>query len=287
MHQRSALSLLTAGICAGCGTPTSPGPGDFTPTAGLVTLVSSVGAVRPAPSPDGAWLAVQLLSGGLGKLRVDGTDLTPLGGGGEPDWRRPGNLIVARSGDIIFTVDANSGATAVVRASSGFDDDPAWSPTRPEIAVQGSGNGFVLIDYPGGSLTQVPCTTPGGSPCDGEGPSFSPDGNWVAFENGLSILKVMRTGGTAVEVFRLQDRDVTEAAWAPNGRWIAFVLVDQIANTANIWVVDAAGQAAGLWQATEGSYMDFSPAWSPDSREIYFRSNRGVGPQIWRVRIAP
>jgi Tol biopolymer transport system component len=33
--------------------------------------------------------------------------------------------------------------------------------------------------------------------------------------------------------------------------------------------------------------MDFSPAWSPDSREIYFRSNRGVGPQIWRVRIAP
>jgi Tol biopolymer transport system component len=245
-----------------------------------------VEAVRPAPSADGKWVAVQSLGGGIAKLGVDGTGPIPLAGGVEPNWIRPGNLIAARAGGVIFTIDGTSGATTVVSAAGGFDDDPAWSPTRPEIAVQGSGNGFVLLAYPGGNLTQVPCTTPAGSPCDGEGPTFSPDGNSVAFENGRSILRVERTGGTAVQVFSPANYDVTEPAWSPNGAWIAFALVDQAFSTSNIWVVHATGEAAGLWQVTTGTHRDFSPAWSPDSREIYFDSNRGGITQIWRVRVA-
>ncbi len=183
-----------------------------------------------------------------------------------------------------MTVDAETHAVALVCGPGGWDDDPSWSPLGDEIAAQSSGNSVAIIAWPGGSLTTIPCLDPDHSQCDGEGPTWSPDGQWLAFEDGMDILKVARAGGTAVNLYhQIDDRDVTEAAWSPDGRWIAFVRATGVDEQNNIWILAAEGAAAGMYQVTSGACSDSQPAWSPDGLTIYFGSNRSGSSQIWKV----
>jgi TolB protein len=78
------------------------------------------------------------------------------------------------------------------------------------------------------------------------------------------------------------SRDVTQPAWSPDGRWIAFVRAAG-GEIGNIWVIDASGYALGLHQVTAGAYSDSRPAWSPDGGSIYFSSNRSGSGQIWKI----
>jgi Tol biopolymer transport system component len=214
-------------------------------------------------------------------------DTVLTGSGADPDWSdwsRKGNLIVA--GDNVFTVDAATGNVALVRANDNcFEANPTWSPSGNPIAVESAcPDRIVLLSYPGGDTSSIPCTTPNGFDCEGEGPTWSGDGNWLAFENGLQILKVQKTGGAAQIVYydTIDFKDVTQPAWSPDGKWIAFVRVDSCFTDSlfihvcyyHIWVADARGAAFGLWQITTGPYGDSDPAWSPDSKFIYFSSNR-------------
>ena len=80
----------------------------------------------------------------------------------------------------------------------------------------------------------------------------------------------------------MNSRDVTQPAWSPDGRWIAFVRAAG-GETGNIWVIDASGYAQGLHQVTSGVCSDSRPAWSPDGGTIYFSSNRSGSGQIWKV----
>jgi TolB protein len=50
----------------------------------------------------------------------------------------------------------------------------------------------------------------------------------------------------------------------------------------NIWTLKVDG--TGLTKVTQGKYFDLDPVYSPDSKHIYFSSNRGeLRPKIWRV----
>lgn len=50
----------------------------------------------------------------------------------------------------------------------------------------------------------------------------------------------------------------------------------------NIWTLKTDG--TGLTKVTQGKYFDLDPAYSPDSKYIFFSSNRGeIRPKIWRV----
>jgi Tol biopolymer transport system component len=183
----------------------------------------------------------------------------------------------------LFTVDPTTKDTAYV--GSGGDGDAVWSPSGDEIAIRSSSpNGILIIAYPSGTTSLVSCVDADG--CDGEGPTWSPDGEWIAFEDGLEILKVQRSGGTAAEVVH-RNLDLTEPSWSPDGDWIAFVGGDSTFSNTHIWVADARGEAHGLKQMTSGDVHDRNPAWSPDSRTIYFSSNRSGETQIWKVDFQP
>ncbi|MGH8015245.1 MAG: DPP IV N-terminal domain-containing protein, partial [Candidatus Zixiibacteriota bacterium] len=199
----------------------------------------------------------------------------------------------------IFTVDATSGSVNLVRINDNcFESSPVWSPSGNEIAIQSRcPDRIVLVAYPSGDTSTVPCVDTDGSECAGEGPTWSGDGNWLAFEDGLQILKVLKTGGTAQVVYDGSNpavlKDVTEPSWSPDSKWIAFVqedssFVDSMFNSdsyLHIWVSDSRGSSFGLWQVTSGPFSDRSPNWSSDSRFIYFSSNRS-GPsqhEIWKV----
>lgn len=285
---RSRASLALAAVactsvmvlCAGASPGAAPGAlRDAEPI-----MVTTDGGSHPTVSPDGQWVAFVTAAGAIAKIPAAGGDPEVLvSAGREPDWSRTGDLIVYRVDAGLFTVDAATKTVALVLDGGSWDDDPCWSPLGDEIAAQSSGNSIAIIAYPDGQLSTIPCLDPDNSSCQGEGPTWSPDGLWLAFEDGTDLLKIPRAGGTAVNLYNYVDsRDVTQPTWSPDGRWIAFRR-SAGGETGNIWVIDASGYAQGMHQVTSGVYSDSSPAWSPDGGTIYFSSNRSGSGQIWKV----
>ena len=72
---------------------------------------------------------------------------------------------------------------------------------------------------------------------------------------------------------------------SPDGNMVAFTVqtVDMGANTTptQIYTVPVSGGSA--IQITHAGFQNSRPRWSPDSRRIFFVSDRGKGSQIWSM----
>jgi dipeptidyl aminopeptidase/acylaminoacyl peptidase len=81
---------------------------------------------------------------------------------------------------------------------------------------------------------------------------------------------------------------VSDPRLSPDGRWVAYVEreTDLQANKGRngLWLIDLAhgGVPQRLTEANNG---DTSPRWAPDSRTLYFLSNRSGSAQVWRVTV--
>lgn len=141
-------------------------------------------------------------------------------------------------------------------------------------------------------------------------PRWSPDGTTLAFVSDRdapqvegkkrrpkNIFVLSLAGGEARRLTSF-DEDAGDLTWSPDGRQLAFVLKDAKSKDADddgvrvydrmryktdegflldgrrrhVWAVDAAGGEPR--RLTDGDWDDAQPAWSPDSREIAFVSNR-------------
>jgi len=290
-----SIALIFFGLIIGCN---EKKPTESEPVQPLEQLTFS-GGWYPTVSPDGNFLAYRVVGDGL--LRQDLRDgqvsiLTAYGT--EPDWAHAGNLILFRtveplqSRTVLATINVLNRDTTIIRYD-GFDDGAVWSYDGNEIAAKGS-LGIRLIAYPGGDTSWVTCTDPVDGGCQGENPTWSPDDQWLAFDDGLEIMKVQRAGGEAVQVVGGGLLEVTEPAWSPDGDYIAFSRQDSTSTDMHIWVADARGEQYGLWQVTAtdsnsvvDEWFDRNPCWSPDSEIIYFQSNRSGRYEIWRVGFQP
>src|SRR5579863_5752747 len=76
---------------------------------------------------------------------------------------------------------------------------------------------------------------------------------------------------------------ISEPALSPNGRQVAFTVqtpdLDKNTKPQQIYVVPTDGGTPR--QITQEGSQNERPRWSPDSRQIYFISNRGGSSQIW------
>ena len=131
---------------------------------------------------------------------------------------------------------------------------------------------------------------------DNAGAVWSPDGRRIAFHSfrgGTSeggtipgvALFVMNADGS--DVRRVIDRFAMNAAWSPDGSWLAFVSlpsdltpqdlmdVNQWAAKRDIFVVRTDG--TGLRNLTNATGSDNYPSWSPDGQQIAFSSGRDHG----------
>jgi len=287
-YANTGTSSLTVGLIAvtlwlAC-SDDDKGPTGGSVHADSVVQIAEDGS-HPTVSPQGDWVAFRTSSGIYKVPTTGGNPVRIFGNGYEPDWSWAHDLILVRYGGV--TVFSPNSGEIVTTLSVYYDDGPCWSPDGTEIAAQD--DGIVVFSYPDGDGSIVSCTDTLDGGCEGEGPSWSPDGQTLAFEDGLEILTVPRSGGTATPiVYGL--RDVSYPAWSPDGNWIAFLMDDTLYQHAHIWVTDARGQDYALYQMTSGDYLDYAPAWSPDSKYIYFARHRVDSAYyytplgIWRVR---
>ncbi len=255
---------------------------------GEPTRLTQAGARRPSVSGDGAWIAFQLPDSSIAVCaRNQPSEYDTLTSfGREPHWSPVEDRIAFRSEDGLYVVDPHTKDVTLVRAG-GENRTPAWSPDGTEIVV-GEEDRLMAISYPDGQPEAIPCAEPDLAPCDGEHPTYSPDGAWVAFEDGHEIFKVARDGGTA-EIAVDDLGDVMSPAWSPDGEYIAFSRHSEFEGW-EIWVIDADGVDAGLWQLTSTEeYQDLYPTWTPDSRAIVFDSTRGPVPErnLWVIGFDP
>jgi dipeptidyl aminopeptidase/acylaminoacyl peptidase len=81
----------------------------------------------------------------------------------------------------------------------------------------------------------------------------------------------------------LQLSRISEPTLSPNGRTIAFTVqtmdLEKNARPKQIFVISVEGGSPR--QITQEGTSNDRPRWSPDSRQIYFISNRGGSSQIW------
>lgn len=117
-------------------------------------------------------------------------------------------------------------------------------------------------------------------------PSWSPTGGqlaYVSFESRKPVIYVhdVATGKRRIVAnFRGSNSAPT---WSPDGRKLAVTLSRE--GGAQLFLIDAQGGGEPR-RLTQSAGIDTEPVFSPDGSAIYFVSDRGASPQIYRMPVA-
>ncbi len=118
-------------------------------------------------------------------------------------------------------------------------------------------------------------------------PTWSPDARsiaYVSFEGDQSAIYV-QTLSTGTRTRASARAGINGApVYSPDGRMLALALSQGEGNL-DIYTLDLATQV--LRRITENASIDTDPDWSKDGRYLYFTSDRGGSPQVYRVEAVP
>jgi tricorn protease len=130
----------------------------------------------------------------------------------------------------------------------------AWGRGEPAVVVPAASSGW---HYP---------------------PVFSAGEKWIAWSDQTQTLWIApAAGGTPRPVDRSVQTDITDYAWSPDGRWLAYsktlpngYAMLSIYDTRN-------GRAHAV---TDPTTQDYAPVWDPKGRYLYFLSDRATNPLL-------
>jgi Tol biopolymer transport system component/DNA-binding winged helix-turn-helix (wHTH) protein len=271
-----------------------------------------------AISPDGTRLIFSAASsrtrvwtfpfdGLLGRIQGPGEAVT-AGGGAEQDADSPADAsklvysAVRGNREELWVRSMVDGRERLLLSSTG------WKRSRPRWSRDGLNLAYLRsrTDAKGGHTEQsVAVLTVGGEerlvtrpgqiymiPSD-----WSPDGAWLLggcpagtpLRVSACVLPLPERapeGATLRVVASDPAKNLFEARFSPDQRWISFIGVDAAdARVSRIYLVPVSG---GEWRPiTEGLWYDDKPHWSRDGRTLYFVSDRQGMLNVWGLRFDP
>ncbi len=197
----------------------------------------------------------------------------------------------------IFVMNADGRVLNQVTHDHAYAAFPSWSPDGTELVY----TSYRGDDYIPGCLGSPLC--PGDlyvigldgtgqrqvtdDPADESMPSWSPDGNAIAFQRRVALdapgaLYAIEAGGTGMqELSPGPGRWVLFPEWSPNGSEILFLAAD-LQETFGVWVVGADG--TGLHQLADTNADSTSgrlAVWSPTGAQIAYARLVGSDLQLW------
>jgi tricorn protease len=180
----------------------------------------------------------------------------------------------------IFTIPVKDGPTMPVSHGSGARErGVAFSPDGTRLAYITDAPGeeeIRTIDAWGRGEPKV--VKPAGSSGYHDPPVWSPDGKLIAYsEQTQSLYVVPADGGTPKVVDHSDQNPISDYTWSPDGRWLAYSKVSRT-NYSTIFIYDT--KDAKVHSVTGEFTNDFSPAWDPQGRYLYFLSTRATNPVL-------
>ncbi|MGH8115266.1 MAG: S41 family peptidase, partial [Rhodanobacteraceae bacterium] len=176
----------------------------------------------------------------------------------------------------LFTIPAEHGDTRDLTETSSADDDhPAWSPDGTQIAYTTDSSGeqqIALRPAEGGAEKTLTHFKTGFF----YQPVWAPGGDKLAFSDNEHRLWLLNlTGGAPVQVAQDRYNEIHDYAWSPDGRWLAYSTTDENqVRSISLYNVES-GKATHVSTSRDN---DFSPAFDPDGKHLYFISTRHENP---------
>ena len=165
------------------------------------------------------------------------------------------------------------------------DYQPAFSPDGQQIAFRSDreGGGIFLMGATGESVRRLTDF--------GFNPAWSPDGRKIAVatvgvfspRRRSPLSQIVRIDVATGAQQPLAVQDGVQPAWSPHGLRIAFWSIAQPDSRRVLWTTPVAGGSPV--KVIDDGFYNWSPAWSPDGRFLYFASNRSGSMNLWRVAI--
>ncbi|HEX7030917.1 MAG TPA: Tol-Pal system beta propeller repeat protein TolB [Gammaproteobacteria bacterium] len=116
-------------------------------------------------------------------------------------------------------------------------------------------------------------------------PSWSPDGRriaYVSFENNTAEIFVQELMSGEREAVSSRPGINGAPSFSPSGEYLAMTLSSEPGNP-DIWVKSL--ESGELRRITSSPAIDTEAVWAPDGSALYFTSDRGGGPQIYRAEL--
>ena len=167
------------------------------------------------------------------------------------------------------------------------DEQPAFSPDGERIVFRSSrdGGGLFVMGRTGEAVRRVTR--------EGFNPDWSPDATQLVYTTARTELRPQnaeqRGRLKVVSVEGGEPRELFDGAmtprWSPRGSRLAFAARRTTATegSSNILTMPAeGGEPEGV---TNDSFLNWNPIWAPDGTHLFYISNRGGSPNIWRVAI--
>ena len=256
----------------------------------------------PAWSRDGQWIyfySQRNATPGIYRMRPDGSDQKPFVSG--PAL----SPAVSPQGRVAFTEQQNGRWRIFSVAEDGSDRHyesdsereywkPAFDPASGRMICHGNSDGqktsTLASPVPGPFLVdnrlhvQLPDRKLELWGTRGAFPSLDPGGTRLVFSEHFERLVISRLDGSGQQaIFEPREKSVWRPHWSPDGEWIACTVGPTFAKPsarADIWKLRPDGsQAVNLTKGSEAN--NGFPFFSPDSKQIVFRSGRDGNHEIY------